>query len=154
MNTDLMIKMLRRPSELSLAAMAGIDPDSDGLARARASGIATTAEGVFAAARARDPIALAAVELEGRRLALLVAAIAAILDPELVVLGGGIGRNLDLLQEPLLERLHALTPLRPRLAVSALGNDAVLLGAIATGLDLARDLVFQRRAGDGRAAAG
>lgn len=126
---------------------------ADGVVRtAQAMGMAgaTTARGVFAAARARDPVAQAVVQLEGERLAPLVATIAAILDPELIVLGGGVGRNLDLLQGPLEKRLHALTPLRPRIAVSALGNDGVLLGAIATGLELARDLVFQRRAGDGR----
>jgi acetaldehyde dehydrogenase len=44
--TDLMIKVRRRAATLSVAAMAGIDPGSDGLARARAMGIATTADGV------------------------------------------------------------------------------------------------------------
>lgn len=44
--TDLMIKILRNAEHLELKAVAGIDPDSDGLARARKHGIATTAEGV------------------------------------------------------------------------------------------------------------
>jgi acetaldehyde dehydrogenase len=44
--TDLMIKMLRRSDRLQVAAMAGIDPASDGLARARRLGVATTADGV------------------------------------------------------------------------------------------------------------
>ncbi|MEU0155324.1 acetaldehyde dehydrogenase (acetylating) [Micromonospora fulviviridis] len=44
--TDLMIKVLRLSSELRVVAMAGIDPASDGLARARRLGVATTAEGV------------------------------------------------------------------------------------------------------------
>ncbi|GAA2451781.1 acetaldehyde dehydrogenase (acetylating) [Agromyces soli] len=44
--TDLMIKVKRLSSELHVAAMAGIDPDSDGLARARRLGVATTHEGV------------------------------------------------------------------------------------------------------------
>jgi len=44
--TDLMIKVLRLSESLSMVAMAGIDPDSDGLARARRLGVATTAAGV------------------------------------------------------------------------------------------------------------
>ncbi|BBX86869.1 acetylating acetaldehyde dehydrogenase [Mycolicibacterium aubagnense] len=44
--TDLMIKILRSDGPLRLAAMVGIDPDSDGLARAARMGVPTTAEGV------------------------------------------------------------------------------------------------------------
>jgi acetaldehyde dehydrogenase len=44
--TDLMIKILRSEGPLTMAAMAGIDPDSDGLARARRMGVATTADGI------------------------------------------------------------------------------------------------------------
>lgn len=44
--TDLMIKVLRLSDSLQMVAMAGIDPDSDGLARARRLGVTTTAEGV------------------------------------------------------------------------------------------------------------
>ncbi|MEV4467922.1 acetaldehyde dehydrogenase (acetylating) [Micromonospora echinofusca] len=44
--TDLMIKVLRLSKSLRMVAMVGIDPESDGLARARRLGVATTAEGV------------------------------------------------------------------------------------------------------------
>jgi acetaldehyde dehydrogenase len=44
--TDLMIKMLRHSEHLEIAAMVGIDPASDGLARAHRLGVPTTAEGV------------------------------------------------------------------------------------------------------------
>jgi acetaldehyde dehydrogenase len=44
--TDLMIKVQRASTGLETAVMVGIDPDSDGLARARRMGVATTAEGV------------------------------------------------------------------------------------------------------------
>lgn len=44
--TDLMIKILRHGQHLEMAVMVGIDPQSDGLARARRMGVATTHEGV------------------------------------------------------------------------------------------------------------
>ncbi|GAB3364628.1 acetaldehyde dehydrogenase (acetylating) [Modestobacter lapidis] len=44
--TDLMIKIQRFSEVLEVAAMVGIDPDSDGLARAQRMGVPTTADGV------------------------------------------------------------------------------------------------------------
>ena len=44
--TDLMIKILRTSENLEVAAMVGIDPNSDGLARAKRLGIPVTHEGV------------------------------------------------------------------------------------------------------------
>ena len=44
--TDLMIKILRTSENLEVAAMVGIDADSDGLARAKRLGIPVTHEGV------------------------------------------------------------------------------------------------------------
>jgi acetaldehyde dehydrogenase len=44
--TDLMIKVMRNAKHLEMGAMVGIDPASDGLARAARLGVATTHEGV------------------------------------------------------------------------------------------------------------
>lgn len=44
--TDLMIKVIRTSDVLEMGVMVGIDPDSDGLARAKRMGVATTHEGV------------------------------------------------------------------------------------------------------------
>ena len=44
--TDLMIKIMRHGKRLEMAAMVGIDPNSDGLARAARLGVATTHLGV------------------------------------------------------------------------------------------------------------
>jgi len=44
--SDLMIKVLRTSKVLEMAALVGIDPESDGLARARSLGVATTDKGV------------------------------------------------------------------------------------------------------------
>ncbi|MFJ9097224.1 ROK family transcriptional regulator [Streptomyces sp. LUP47B] len=104
-----------------------------------------TAKAVFDAARHGDDAAVQAVRLEGERIAHTVAVAAAVLDPDLVVLGGGVGHSVDLLLKPVRDNLKALTPLRPRLAPSRLGEDAVLLGAVATALGTAREVVFERR---------
>jgi len=44
--TDLMIKVMRNSKHLEMGAMVGVDPASDGLARAQRLGVATTAEGL------------------------------------------------------------------------------------------------------------
>lgn len=44
--TDLMIKIMRNSKHLEIIAMAGIDPQSDGLARAARLGVAITAQGI------------------------------------------------------------------------------------------------------------
>lgn len=44
--TDLMIKVLRQSQSLEMAAMVGIDPKSDGLARAQRMNVPITAEGI------------------------------------------------------------------------------------------------------------
>jgi predicted NBD/HSP70 family sugar kinase len=106
-----------------------------------------TPERVFTAARRGDAAALGVVKKEAERLALAIATIAPVLDPELVILGGGIGRNGDLLIETIEHELRGLVPFRPRVVVSALGEDAVLQGAIATALEVAQERVFHRSPG-------
>ncbi|WP_084216603.1 ROK family transcriptional regulator [Pseudonocardia spinosispora] len=113
---------------------------------ARRAGLtARTAKEVFAAAEDGDPTARAVVAAEGRRIGSLITAVAAVLDPELVVLGGGVGRNLDMLGGAIAERIAELGPLRPRVVASELGDGGVLHGAVARALGAARDLLFDRR---------
>jgi predicted NBD/HSP70 family sugar kinase len=101
---------------------------------------------LFAAARAGDRIARAVVEEVARRIALHLAPVAAVADVELVVLGGGIGANGDLLLDPVARMLGEWLPFPPRIAVSTLGEAAVLTGAVAVGLQAALENVFARRA--------
>ncbi|GAA1824209.1 ROK family transcriptional regulator [Actinomadura chokoriensis] len=70
-------------------------------------------------------------------------ALVAVLDPGLVVLGGGLGRSGgDRLAGLVADRLAALGPAPTDVRASRVEGDAVLRGAVLTALDLARDAVF------------
>ena len=121
-------------------------------ARLTAEGrLATTLEppfdvrAIFDAARAGDELARAVVAEEAQRIAAHVVPIAAVVDVALVVLGGGIGTNADLLLEPIRALLAEHCPYPPRVEVSSLGDAAVLTGALAVGLRAALDNVFVNR---------
>lgn len=101
-----------------------------------------TAEEVFAAARSGDTAALQALTTQAQVLARVVTGICAFLDPELIVIGGGVGQSFDLLEPEMRNELARFTPMRPSIATGDLGADAVLQGAIAIGIDTARELVF------------
>ena len=112
---------------------------------AKAAGLqhATSAAAVIDAARAGDPAALRIVATIAARLAFCIASVAAVLDPELVILGGGIGTGAGpLLLEPLRRNLAAISPLQPRLGTSELGSAAVVDGAVTEALRLVVDQIF------------
>ena len=100
---------------------------------------------VFAAARTGDELARAAVAEEARRIALHIAPLAAVADVGLVVIGGGIGSNGDLLLEPVRAELQSRLPYPPHVEVSSLGDAAVLSGALSVGLEGALEEVFVNR---------
>src|SRR5581483_3549436 len=118
---------------------------------AEASGASTALEPpyepreVFAAARAGAQLARAVVAEEARRIALHVAPIASVADVRLVVLGGGIGANGDLLHDRVRTLLAEWLPYPPRIERSSLGDAAVLMGALSVGLRAARENVFVNR---------
>jgi predicted NBD/HSP70 family sugar kinase len=80
-----------------------------------------------------------------RRIALHIAPIAAVADIGLVVLGGGIGANGDLLLDRIRAHLAEWLPYPPQIEISSLGEAAVLTGALAVGLRAALDNVFRER---------
>jgi hypothetical protein len=66
--------------------------------------------------------------------------VAAILDPPLVVLAGEVAQaGGSVLRDLVGEAFHSATPLRTRIEVTALTDDAVLLGALDAGLRAVRD---------------
>jgi predicted NBD/HSP70 family sugar kinase len=100
---------------------------------------------IFGAARAGDELARAVVAEEAQRIAAHIVPIASVVDVALVVLGGGIGANADLLLEPIRGLLAERCPYPPRVEVSSLGDAAILTGALAVGLRAALDNVFVNR---------
>jgi glucokinase len=93
---------------------------------------AVTAETVAAAARAGDPLALEVVADAVTYLAMGVANIVSILNPEVVVLGGGLFQAADLLLEPVRREFRRWAqPLAAgsvRIELTTLGEDAGLFG--------------------------
>jgi predicted NBD/HSP70 family sugar kinase len=118
---------------------------------AREGGLETTlaepyeARDVFTAARAGDELAHTVVSEIARRIALHVTPVAAVADVRLVVLGGGLGANGDLLLQPIRKLLAEWLPYPPHIEVSSLGDAAVLTGALAVGRRSALDSVFVNR---------
>jgi predicted NBD/HSP70 family sugar kinase len=123
----------RRRGTLEAAASAG------GIVRAaRRGGMRgpVSARRVFAAASRGDERAMAVVADEARLVAQAICAVITVVDPELIVLGGGIGRAPGF-AEAVARELERITPVMPAIGVSALGTDAVVDGCLAAGTDLA-----------------
>jgi predicted NBD/HSP70 family sugar kinase len=102
-----------------------------------------SARAAFEMAEAGDASATAIVERVARHVGVAIATVCAIIDPELVVLGGGIGSNAALLR-PVRAAVASLVPLPARIETSLLGPNASLHGAIAVALREARDEFFSR----------
>jgi len=105
---------------------------------ARAAGMrgALSARRVFEAAAAGDQRAAAVVAGEAELVAKAICAIVTVVDPELVVLGGGIGQAPGFAAAVTAE-LDKLAPVMPEVRVSALGTGAVVDGCLASGAELA-----------------
>ena len=123
----------RRRGPLEVAAAAS------GIVRAaRNAGMrgAVSARSVFAAAARGDARAVAVVAEEARLVARAVCCVITVVDPELIVLGGGIGQAPGF-AATVTEALSAMTPVLPEVKVSALGTDVVVDGCLAEGASLA-----------------
>jgi predicted NBD/HSP70 family sugar kinase len=95
-----------------------------------------TARRVFDAAARGDERATAVVAEEARLVAKAICVVITVVDPELIVLGGGIGQAPGF-ADAVSAELQTLAPVRPPVRVSALGSDAVVDGCLAAGGDLA-----------------
>ncbi|MBB2748329.1 UNVERIFIED_ORG: putative NBD/HSP70 family sugar kinase [Microbispora rosea subsp. rosea] len=109
------------------------------------SGASGEAGDVFAAARAGDRAAAAAVRRYVRDLALGTSALVLALDPQMVVVGGGFSRSADVLIDPLRRELDRWCIRTPEVRMSALGEEGVVLGAVRLALDDVEDRVLDGR---------
>jgi predicted NBD/HSP70 family sugar kinase len=105
----------------------------------------SSAQEVFERAEAGDLMAHSVVDHIASRLGTAIAIVSAILDPELVVLGGGIGAN-PLLLRPVRGSAAALVPITARIETSLLGERAALQGAIAVALHAGRTMLLSHGA--------
>jgi predicted NBD/HSP70 family sugar kinase len=114
----------------AVASAAGIVRSArDNGVRAPAS-----ARGIFAAAGRGDEQAARVVAGEALLVARAVCAVVTVVDPELIVLGGGVGQAEGFLQR-VEHEMQRLVPVHPRLRTSALGVDAVVDGCLVAGLE-------------------
>ncbi|MFE6281261.1 ROK family protein [Streptomyces sp. NPDC057877] len=98
----------------------------------------TSAAAVAAAARAGDPVAVASFERAARALAAGIAATATLVEIDIAVIGGGVGKAGDILFEPLRKALADYATLsfvqHLTVAPARMGTDAGLVGAAAAAL--------------------
>jgi glucokinase len=104
-----------------------------------------TASEVFDAARKGEAWAIQIVDETADYLSMVIADISTLLDPELIVLSGGVSNSTDLLIDPILKRLDGIIQHIPRFEVSALGAKATVMGAISLILHLTKDYYVVRR---------
>jgi predicted NBD/HSP70 family sugar kinase len=103
-----------------------------------------SARDVFAAAAAGDAKARKVVAAEATIVARALVAIVAVVDPQLIVLGGGIGRAPGFAEEVGM-RLADMSPVVPEVRPSALGPDAVVDGCLAVGGDQLWERILSSR---------
>ena len=89
-----------------------------------------TAEAITQAASEGDPAAARVLRSLARTLAQGIAPALLTLNPEVLVIGGGISRAGAVLRDALNEQLADLLLFPPEIRISALGDEAVLAGAI------------------------
>jgi len=92
---------------------------------------------IFEAAARGDAEAAAVVEELAVFLGSAVANIVTLLDPSLVVFGGGLSHGGDVLLDPVRRVVSRIVPNVPKLATSALGDDAPLLGSVYSAMEMA-----------------
>jgi predicted NBD/HSP70 family sugar kinase len=110
---------------------------------ARAPGRARGVQDVLALAASGDALAREVVDTLAREVGTAIASVVAVVDPELVVMGGEIGASRGLLG-PVRDTVASLVPVSPAIESSALGDEAPLHGAVALALREARARRFTR----------
>lgn len=116
-------------------AKAVADPAVRTSLRDLAGGKPVTAEMVFAAAASGDQVALGILDEVTTRTARVVATLAILFNPELVVIGGAVAEGAKSLLPSIAEQLAGFTATPPRVAASSLGDAIVSVGAVRRALN-------------------
>jgi glucokinase len=104
-----------------------------------------TSSEVFDAARKKEEWAVQIVAETVDYLSLVIANTATLINPELIVLGGGVSNSADLLLEPIQKRIEGVIQHVPRIEVSTLGSQATVMGAITLTVHTTKDYFVVRR---------
>jgi predicted NBD/HSP70 family sugar kinase len=104
----------------------------------------SAAQDVFELAGSGHSEARQVIEHVASRLGAAIATVCAIIDPELIVLGGGIGAS-EMLLRPVRGATAALLPIPARVETSVLRDRAALQGAVAVALNEAREQLLTQR---------
>lgn len=127
---------LPAPEETSQAGHGPFERAASGRALAQLSEAAaagTSPEDLVQAARRGEPGAVAVLEVYAARLASGIAAVASTLDPEVVIVGGGLSAAMDLLGpliEPRAQALASPNGRKVKITAAALGPRAALIGSL------------------------
>lgn len=117
---------------------AGVVPAAGSRRIGRGRRRLTSVGALLAAAEAGDGAARTVVDELVDHVAMAIIALAATLDPELIVLDGSGGSAMTPLLTGLEERVAAWLPRPPGIVVSSLGPAVTALGAVAAALEIAR----------------
>jgi predicted NBD/HSP70 family sugar kinase len=120
---------------IAAGAGAGIEHGPDGEVSAAA---------VLSAARNGDPAAAGIVDTVLDDLAAGLACIAAVLNPEIVVLGGEVGVQLGDYLPRLQRLLNDAVPAPPRVHITSLQDEAIALGAVRRGIEGVEEQIFHQ----------
>lgn len=112
--------------------------------QARAIGLTTTDDLFQAAYDRQQPEAYTQVQQLCQYLAIAIATITTNFNPDLIVLGGSIGKYSDRLLPDLERLLKSWLPIQPTLVSTHLGRDANLIGATVYARQLTRSLLIDR----------
>jgi predicted NBD/HSP70 family sugar kinase len=113
---------------------------------ARRAGVPSvdTARDVFEAAERGSQLARQVVNDIGELIGRAITALVVLIDPQVILVTGGVGENLDQLREGMNRSILEYSPSVPIVKPALLGVEAALLGGLTTALPLARDRVFER----------
>jgi predicted NBD/HSP70 family sugar kinase len=129
------------PAEIQRRGTLEVAAAADGIVRAaRKAGMSgdITARSVFEAAEHGDARAVEVVAAEARLVARAICCVVTVIDPSMIVLGGGVGQAPGF-ADAVQAELTSIAPVVPEVRVSALGTEVVVNGCLAAATALAWD---------------